>query len=121
MTDIASILASYRSGQIDEAAMVEICREWPEVEAALRESSDAREQSNAAMERLRQQLDTGFNPVIGGKRVVFSLMIAEQSKIEPGNYFPVSHISNADGWQDQIAMAKAFIAKAEDFMAERDA
>lgn len=39
MTDIASILASYRSGQISEADMVEICREWPEVEAALKETS----------------------------------------------------------------------------------
>jgi hypothetical protein len=36
MTDIASILACYRSGQISEAEMVQICREWPEVEAALR-------------------------------------------------------------------------------------
>jgi hypothetical protein len=36
MTDIASILACYRSGQISEAEMVDICREWPEVEAALR-------------------------------------------------------------------------------------
>lgn len=39
MTDIASILTSYRSGQISEADMVEICREWPEVEAALNETS----------------------------------------------------------------------------------
>ena len=39
MTDIASILASYRSGQIDEAAMVDICREWPEVEEALKATS----------------------------------------------------------------------------------
>jgi hypothetical protein len=38
MTDVASILACYRSGQISEAEMVEICREWPEVEAALRET-----------------------------------------------------------------------------------
>jgi hypothetical protein len=35
MTDVASILACYRSGQISEAEMVDICREWPEVEAAL--------------------------------------------------------------------------------------
>jgi hypothetical protein len=35
MTDIASILACYRSGQISEAEMVDICREWLEVEAAL--------------------------------------------------------------------------------------
>ncbi len=41
MTDIVSILACYRSGQISEAAMVEICRAWPEVERALRESSIA--------------------------------------------------------------------------------
>lgn len=41
MTDVASILASYRSGQITEADMVEICREYPEVEIALRESSIA--------------------------------------------------------------------------------
>jgi hypothetical protein len=39
MTDIAGILASYRSGQITESEMVDICREWPEVETALRESS----------------------------------------------------------------------------------
>lgn len=39
MTDIASILASYRSGQIDEAAMVDICQTWPEVEDALKASS----------------------------------------------------------------------------------
>lgn len=80
----------------------------PEIQAA----------SNAAMERLRQQLDTAFNPVLGGKRVIFSLLIAEQAKIELGKHFVVSHISNADGWPDQIAMARAFIAKAEDFMAE---
>lgn len=80
----------------------------PEIQAA----------SDAAMERLRQQLDTAFNPVIGGKRVTFTLMISEQSKIERGKHFAVSHISNADGWQDQIAMARAFIAKAEEFMAE---
>jgi hypothetical protein len=36
MTDVASILACYRSGQISEAEMVDICREWPEVDAALR-------------------------------------------------------------------------------------
>jgi hypothetical protein len=36
MTDISAILACYRSGQISEAEMVDICREWPEVEAALR-------------------------------------------------------------------------------------
>jgi hypothetical protein len=36
MTDVASILACYRSGQISEAEMVEICREWPEVEQALK-------------------------------------------------------------------------------------
>ena len=38
MTDIAAILACYRSGQISEAKMVDICREWPEVEIALREA-----------------------------------------------------------------------------------
>ncbi len=38
MTDVASILARYRSGQISEAEMVDICREWPEVEVALRET-----------------------------------------------------------------------------------
>jgi hypothetical protein len=42
MTDIASILACYRSGQISEAEMVDICREWPEVEAALKQTSPAR-------------------------------------------------------------------------------
>lgn len=80
----------------------------PEIQAA----------SNAAMERLRQQLDAAFNPVLGGKRVVFTVMIAEADRIERGKHFPVSHISNADGWQDQVAMARAFIAKAEEFMAE---
>jgi len=39
MTDVASILACYRSGQISEAEMVNICREWPEVEAALNETT----------------------------------------------------------------------------------
>jgi hypothetical protein len=39
MTDVASILACYRSGQISEAEMVDICREWPEVEAALLETT----------------------------------------------------------------------------------
>ena len=39
MTDIAAILACYRSGQISEAEMVEICREWPEVEEALKENT----------------------------------------------------------------------------------
>lgn len=39
MTDVAGIIACYRAGQIDEAEMVEICREYPEVETALRESS----------------------------------------------------------------------------------
>ncbi len=38
MTDVASILASYRSGRISEAEMVDICREWPEVEQALKET-----------------------------------------------------------------------------------
>ena len=42
MTDIASILASYRSGRISEAEMTDICREWPEVEAALNEASIAK-------------------------------------------------------------------------------
>jgi hypothetical protein len=37
MTDVASILACYRSGQISEAEMLDICREWPEVEQALKE------------------------------------------------------------------------------------
>jgi hypothetical protein len=39
MTDVASILACYRSGQISEAEMVEICHHWPEVEVALRETT----------------------------------------------------------------------------------
>lgn len=39
MTDIAGILACYRSGQISEDAMVDICREWPEVEEALKATS----------------------------------------------------------------------------------
>jgi hypothetical protein len=43
MTDVASILACYRSGQISEAEMVQICREWPEVEAALAETSIAKD------------------------------------------------------------------------------
>lgn len=38
MTDVASILACYRSGQISEAEMLDICREWPEVAEALKES-----------------------------------------------------------------------------------
>jgi hypothetical protein len=45
VTDIASILAAYRSGQIPEDAMLDICREWPEVEAALRESSIAKDRT----------------------------------------------------------------------------
>lgn len=47
MTDIAAILACYRSGQISEAEMVDICREWPEVEAALNETTIAKEQRDA--------------------------------------------------------------------------
>jgi hypothetical protein len=39
MTDVASILACYRSGQISEAEMVEICHHWPEVEEALKEEN----------------------------------------------------------------------------------
>jgi hypothetical protein len=39
MTDVASILACYRSGQISEAEMLDICREWPEVESALLETT----------------------------------------------------------------------------------
>jgi hypothetical protein len=39
MTDVASILACYRSGQISEMEMVLICEEWPEVEAALNETT----------------------------------------------------------------------------------
>jgi hypothetical protein len=39
MTDVAAILACYRSGQISEAEMVEICHHWPEVEAALLETT----------------------------------------------------------------------------------
>jgi hypothetical protein len=37
MTDVASILACYRGGQISEAEMLEICQHWPEVEEALKE------------------------------------------------------------------------------------
>jgi hypothetical protein len=73
---------------------------------------------DVAMDRLRQQLDTAFNPVIGGKRVVFTVIMAEAERIDPSKHFATSHISNADGWQDQIAIARAFIAKAEEFMAE---
>lgn len=43
MTDVASILACYRSGQISEAEMADICREWPEVEAALNDTSITKE------------------------------------------------------------------------------
>jgi hypothetical protein len=43
MTDVASILACYRSGQISEAEMVDICREWPEVEVALNDTSITKE------------------------------------------------------------------------------
>lgn len=39
MTDVAGILASYRSGQISEADMVDMCKQWPEVEEALKASS----------------------------------------------------------------------------------
>ena len=39
MTDVASILACYRSGQISETEMLDICREWPEVESALLETA----------------------------------------------------------------------------------
>lgn len=81
-------------------------------------SADAKDRFDAAMERLRQQLDTAFNPVLGGKRVVFTVMIAEADRIDPRKHFPVSHISNADNFDDQIAMAKAFIAKCELFQAE---
>lgn len=48
MTDVASILACYRSGQISEAEMVDICREWPEVEQALRDT-----ERKALVSRLR--------------------------------------------------------------------
>lgn len=37
MTDIASILACYHSGQISDEEMADICREWPEVAEALKE------------------------------------------------------------------------------------
>ena len=47
MTDIAAILASYRSGKISEAEMVDICREWPEVKAALNETTITKEQRDA--------------------------------------------------------------------------
>jgi hypothetical protein len=43
MTDVASILACYRSGQISEAEMVTICEEWPEVAAALNETTIAKD------------------------------------------------------------------------------
>jgi hypothetical protein len=43
MTDVASILASYRSGRISEAEMMDICRAWPEVEAALNETTTTKE------------------------------------------------------------------------------
>jgi len=43
VTDIASILACYRSGQISEAEMVEICRDLPEVAVALLETSVAKD------------------------------------------------------------------------------
>lgn len=39
MTDIALILACYRSGQITEAEMVEICRDLPEVAVALADAA----------------------------------------------------------------------------------
>ena len=39
MTDIASILACYRSGQISEAEMAEICRDLPEVAVALADAA----------------------------------------------------------------------------------
>jgi hypothetical protein len=62
MTDIAAILACYRSGQISEAEMVDICREWPEVEAALRETSiTEREESAAETPSARQNLPSGKN------------------------------------------------------------
>ena len=38
MTDIAAILASYRIGKISDEEMADICREWPEVKAALWET-----------------------------------------------------------------------------------
>ncbi len=38
MTDIASIISSYRNGHISEAEMRDICEAWPEVQTALFES-----------------------------------------------------------------------------------
>ena len=35
MTDIASIITSYRTGKVGEEAMAEICAAWPEVGEAL--------------------------------------------------------------------------------------
>lgn len=81
-------------------------------------SADAKDRFEAAMERLRCQLDVAFNPVIGGPRVIFTVMFAEADRIDAGGRFMTSHISNADNFDDQIAMAKAFIAKCELFQAE---
>lgn len=80
-------------------------------------SADAKDRFDAAMEALRQSLHAAFNPP-GSRPVTFTVMICETGKIDPSEFFMVSHISNADNFEDQIAMAKAFIAKCELFTAE---
>ena len=81
-------------------------------------SPDIQADAYAALMKLRQQLDTAFNPIAGERKVTFTLIFAETAKVEQGKHFATSHISNADGFEDQIAMAKAFVTKCEDFLAD---
>lgn len=71
------------------------------------------------MLKLRTQLDTAFNPVIGERKVLFTVIIAESAIVDHRKHFATSHISNADNFEDQIAMAKAFVTKCEDFIADQ--
>lgn len=64
MTDVAGILASYRSGQIDEADMIEICKTWPEVETALIETSITK-RGSATTEATLASCRCGSEPVWG--------------------------------------------------------
>ena len=82
-------------------------------------SADAQARVEDVMLTLRERLDTAFNPVIGERKVLFTVILAEAGKIDPGEHFPTSHISNVDNFEDQIAMAKAFVTKCEDFIADQ--
>jgi hypothetical protein len=58
MTDVAAILACFRSGQISEDDMVEICRELPEVTRRLIETSKPSPMARAEPKRRRDVLAT---------------------------------------------------------------